>query len=411
VERAPTKTEAPARANEPEPESEVDPETRARLRAAVRSGREAFRAERFAEAAGHFDRALEIEGRSARLRCEAGFVHFRAQHLDVAERLIGQALAAMPPAESAPEPVRRELAMCLYNAGLVYEARARIEDARAAWTSSLALRPNATVEQRLAALDAPREEQPRPALALDASAGFDAMARVLRDRFCEEGGVGFTRADLESCDAIGVRLREPTGTAEGIEARIVDLNHTQLSVDERTALIVRAGDRARAYLLGEVFMPGAGGVSAETEIASFAFADLVPGGMPEIRIDLTSYENDEDMGVCERNGSSGADTIVCTADPEIACARFPTARDSYFEYDGGCGDPRDEDGDGDYSEARANDEPVERHQRYRLELAFAEGNATARVLEQADREPPSALVGTHPVAALLGEAELALAPW
>jgi hypothetical protein len=86
------------------------------------------------------------------LRCEAGFVAFRAALLDDAEREITRALDGWP----TPPPARERvpLAMCLYNRGLIAEARHDAATAGDAFRRSLALRPNATVQAHLDALGA-----------------------------------------------------------------------------------------------------------------------------------------------------------------------------------------------------------------------------------------------------------------
>jgi hypothetical protein len=97
--------------------------------------------------------ALIHERPSARgLRCEAGFVAFRAALLDDAEREITRALDGWP----TPPPARERgpLAMCLYNRGLIAEARHDAATAGDVFRRSLALRPNATVQAHLDALGA-----------------------------------------------------------------------------------------------------------------------------------------------------------------------------------------------------------------------------------------------------------------
>jgi len=113
-------TEAPARPT-------ITPEQRRELRAAIREGRAKTRVRDHVAALADFRRALAIDGTSARLRCEAGFVAFRAGELDEAERWIQLALGRLP--NDPPEALKVPVAMCLFNAGLVYEAKGRKAEA------------------------------------------------------------------------------------------------------------------------------------------------------------------------------------------------------------------------------------------------------------------------------------------
>lgn len=365
---------------------------RRELRAAIRDGRGKTRRGDHAGALADFRRALAIDAQSARLRCEAGYVAFRAGQLDDAERWIQLALGRLP--SDPPDALKNPVAMCLFNAGLVYEARDRKTDAREAWTRSLALRPNATVQRRLDALGA-AEAPTRVAL----TGSFETIARRLRDEYCEGGSAGFVREDLESCDQIEENLRAPTGTSSpAFDARLVEHSVTVLGGDMTAMLVVKAGEQTRAVHVASLYDPGTMGMSASYDVQRFELVDLIPGGSPELVLQVSQNENDEDMGVCERTGGTDLRTWVCgLVDGAIHCAALPMESTGYFERDDGCCEEGDE-----------CDPPMSETSGYRYTLAFDAGNVVvtrgaAPAQTDFTEEPLANWVGRHSLEALLRE--------
>lgn len=395
--------EAPSEAAEPEtaeaeplaPKLEIDrPEItatqRRSLQQAMRAGRRAARRGDFTEADARFREAVAIDPYGSRTRCEAGFVAFKAGDLDRARHWIDQALASMP--ANPPESIRVPRAMCLYNAGLVYQAQGRTEDARRAWTQSLALRANATVQGRLDALgEAPGSED--GSLALNASAGFGAHRDVIRDFWCEEGSDGFARADLESCSDIAVSHRSPEGTAAGLEAEIVELRVSALGESEGVFLVLRADGAVKAYRLADTYNPGAGGISADHHVEA-RYEDLLRGGSTELRVEVHHGSNDEDMGLCERSGYTTTQTIICSADGgELRCGQLTTSTDSYFEHE-----PCE---DWDTGEMEDESAASEEHEGYAVVLQIANGSLNVTDAVTGIGTPPADILGTHPMASFL----------
>ncbi|MCU0674797.1 MAG: hypothetical protein MUE69_18665 [Myxococcota bacterium] len=388
-------TAAPARPT-------ITPAQRRELRAAIREGRAKTRARDHVAALAEFRRALAIDGTSARLRCEAGFVAFRAGELDEAERWIQLALGRLP--NDAPDALKVPVAMCLFNAGLVYEAKGRKADAREVWTRSLALRPNAAVQRRLEGLGAVEETT---SVALTGS--FEAIARRLRDTYCEEGGAGFTRGDLQSCDQIEERIRTPTGATSGdfstesagsadFEARLIEHSVIVLGADVNVTLVLKAGARARAVPIASLYSPGTMGMSADYEVQRFELVDVIPGGAPEAVLQARRTQNDEDMGVCERNGGAEQQAWVCgLVDDAIRCAALPIEATSYFERDEGCCEEGDE-----------CEPPVSEATGYRYALTFEGGDAVvtqapAMTGSSFTEEPLEGWIGRHALATMLRE--------
>lgn len=141
----------PARPEPPPP----DPAEARAFRAKLREARAEVRANHPTEAYVLFGALVRERPSEAWLRCEAGYVVYLAHRLDDAERDIAAAIESWstPPLERDRAP----LAMCLYNRGLVALDRGNTAAAAEAWTRSLELRPNETVQRRLDDLEHERD--------------------------------------------------------------------------------------------------------------------------------------------------------------------------------------------------------------------------------------------------------------
>ncbi len=105
------------------PRREVDPAVGPQVRRLVRDGRRLSRRGNHRAGLVKLKEALALNPGSARLRCETGFVAFHAEQLEEAERFVSEALGQLPAPERVSEHLRVPLAMCLFNAGLVFSAR------------------------------------------------------------------------------------------------------------------------------------------------------------------------------------------------------------------------------------------------------------------------------------------------
>jgi hypothetical protein len=376
-----------------------DATQRAAARDAVREGRAAAAASHFEEAFAAFQRALEIDGSSRRLRCEAGYVAHRAGHDDRAESLIDAALAGMPDIDSMPEELRVPYAQCLYNAGLVYEATHRPDDARDAFDDSLELRPNDTVETHLDALP-PRT--PR-SLVLRASMSDEDIRIALGTRLScpDQEYVPPTEDDWDGPFAFPIALDE------GVTAPDVSVSVYALAVDtcdwsyDDRVLVVRAGERMAAFLLYDVAQGG--GTEHDAHTTSTSVRDLVPGGLPEILLSVdTWYGDGGDGSGCVSYEESASRSIVCTLEPSIACAQIATARTIDTTCDASCDDDEQQCGHGHLPRAgHHTTHPVA------ASLTFANGQAVVNVTSDTAHVLPAGIVGTHDLATLIRLSPLA----
>lgn len=388
----------------------LDDATRTRLRTAIRDGRRAARDGRFADAVAAFESAVEIDPASARVRCEAAFVAFQNGELARADAHVRIALAATPPSDRVDDELRVPTAMCLYNAGLIHEARDRLPEAREAFRRSLALRPNETVRGRLA--DVERRMDPMDvdeddgALSFPLATSFDDIARSLRDELCATGGGGFSPGYV-ACDDIQVRI-ERAGESTGIEAAAISLSVQVPAGGEQleTALAVRGAGALLVGRTAEGYSPGIAGMSASCQL-TLELRDVLPGGSPELLATHMGEAHDSDMGTCDERGYYQGGRIACSIDDgTLRCIALPTSSVS-FEDHTPCNDTWDADGDDDYDEELAGDEAVHTEEGYSLVLTLESGRAVfaRRPDSRATGVPP--LIGERTILDLLRRSDLA----
>ncbi len=363
------------------------------LREALAEGRRLSRAGQHPAALAAFERALALDPSSPRLRCEAGYVAYLAGDLSRAERYVTSSLQAFLAANVVPETQRQATAMCLFNAGLVYEARERASEAIDAWRRSLALRENATVRARLQALTGGRD----PSGAARTRGG--ARERALAD-VCGtfDDGQGqrcrLRRFESEASNDTLVTMSErtPSGAApEGFTARIATARG-DLAFGTATVAYLEAsyGGTTLVDAVGRAWEPGVGGVSGELEIRRFEWLDVVPGGRAELVVEMYEFNNDEDMGVCSRSGGTTRTLVICGSDTgRLACTSIDAEATTYVEEYDGC----EEDG-------------VTPHEtRTGHSLAYTLANGELRLTREPDSpvELPSTMPRARPVSSWLAD--------
>jgi tetratricopeptide (TPR) repeat protein len=385
----------------------LTPEERARLAHAIHDGRHAAHAHDLSTALAQFETAATIAPGSSRVRCEAAFVAYEAGDLDRAEVHLRAALAVLP-VDDVAEADRASTATCLYNAGLVYEARGRTDDARSVYTRSIALRPNATVQRHLDGL-APAGAREAPVLGPFTAATSDAdIAAAVQRYVCAEDTAGMNAGEVP-CDQYEPHVeRTHVDGAVPIDAAIFSYDVEPPSLGEQlfSLLVVRAGDRVLAAELGQGYSPGVGGVSAELEAHAEA-RDVLPGGGPELIVTLHDELYDADMGTCDDYETIHDATIVCSTDAgALRCITLPTA-DVSMQHHEPCSDIYDDDGDGDYDEIPEGEHATSQVDGYALALRFEGGQAvfTRQAEEGGDEAPP--LLGTQSLAALFAQSDRA----
>ena len=329
----------PASTTAPEPApaahaAPLDAAARLALAAAMREGRRAQHAGDLTAALTSFEHGVEIAPTSARVRCEAAFAAFQAGNLDRADEHVRVAMAGLPRGD-VPDRLRVPTAQCLYNAGLVYQARDRAADAADAFRRSIALRPNDVVQQALDALNAPPPDPGAWARLgpFDTLTSIADVATAIRDSICasirEDAG-------LDSCDQLEATIADPV-RAEGptpIEATTIDYSTGEWMY---TVLVVRgAGTTLAGGLMGG-YSANMGNALIDEMGAIASADDVVTGGSAEIVVRAHAEAHDDDDGVCDSYSNSAAMSIVCsTDDGTLSCAAWPLMNEHRSEHDDPC---------------------------------------------------------------------------
>jgi len=168
------------------------------VREQLRAAREATRGGDHAAALPLFEATLRLAPSDERLLCETGYVAFRAGELERAQLLVDKALRRFGSPQEVSEAMRVPLAMCLYNAGRVAEARQQPGKAGLYYRTSLSLRDNRVVRERLATVGRGGAATPAPRATPQPT--VEALLAVIRAEVCEAAGVDADAADAP-CDA------------------------------------------------------------------------------------------------------------------------------------------------------------------------------------------------------------------
>lgn len=294
------------------PTDTLDKEARARYRAALVEGRELHHKGDYRAAIAAFERALAIDPDDPRALAELGWAAFFVPDLDLAEAKTKAALERTVEAKGK--------GAALYNLGRIAEQRGETADAIAFYQQSLRERPNGTVRDRLARLDAA------------AAAAHDVLTPVaLRGPFqtLKEFCAGHTTFDGETipCDPDAAFPSEvyegPTAIPKGegpiLEARVIWAPGTTMPSTEAEVLVMLAIRTDKGWFVSppvaDVYNPGAFGIHASMTAKSLELADLVTGGAPELSYRFVSSRYDSDMGVNEYEDSVETSLVLCGVGP------------------------------------------------------------------------------------------------
>lgn len=402
---------APAEPPAHEPPQPPSAEQRARIRTLIREGRVAAHDQRLDVALARFDEALRLSPNAPRLACEAGFVAYRAEQLEVAERRIEFALRRFGPPEAVAEEDREQLAMCLYNRGLVAAALDDVDTAQDAFEASLELRPNAVVEHRLQELEERADVEPLSIRVAGVRVDEQGVLRT-QDRGELEGALSLGLSGYDEFDDHG------TGPAR------VSLRAEVPLPSGRPALIYRAENDSYPYsseVLVIAFPVAAGYRVVGTEVGGWDCTDHGHDGGTRLervsarlehgwlRVDLEqmstesamSYETDEDGTYCDTFSSEDERLTQTT----WACRLGDAPRCVRLELGGRTSQPgtssRSCEGAEPEVETSEPEPPLVRR------LTLPEG-AGPLVLATSEGAPPDYMVpdGSHPFDELLEDREL-----
>lgn len=263
-------------------QADLSEEERAHIRAAwthIREGRRLGRAGDHAESLEAFEHALAEMPELPAALCEAGWQAFHLEsHARAIEALkLGARLARVPNRRAA----------CLYNLGRVLEAESSIDAAAESYRASLAIRPNDTVAERLASLNAP-----------EPTTVFTPRAYASLEELCDDGEGG--HGELEACEEIDSYPFVDEGRGAAI-----------LTIDEKYVLpwwtfhhlaLRNASGVVRLALLGETESHSFDTVGTDTTFAPPVFSQIIEGGKREILVTVTTEHWNDMMVSCEDMG-------------------------------------------------------------------------------------------------------------
>ncbi len=155
------------------------------------------------DATAAFREAAEAQAPSPMAFSELGWAAFQAGDLELASRATSQGL------ELATDPKPR--AQMLYNRGRIEEARGDKPAAAKSYAESLTLRPNRTVEQRLAALGAPSPAPPPAPRVCDRS--FATLREACDCLLGERAALGLPKDADGSCAPLPLEGGDPADRA------------------------------------------------------------------------------------------------------------------------------------------------------------------------------------------------------
>jgi tetratricopeptide (TPR) repeat protein len=308
-------------------------------RSLLRDGRRQVQAKEYAAGIALYEKALALRPGDPRLLVELGWAAFLAGDLERASVATVRALAGLRD-QSAK-------GAALYNLGRIAEQRGKKEDAAAFYRESLAARPNAVVEKRLAgiggeavaaAIEPPTELGPLagPFATLDA-----VCAAEIPDLAGEGGKVGCAQdAAVELAIAEGPLKR---ALLLPVWRSYFDASGPDDATEVARYLVVEtdAGFFRTRTWVSFVYNPGAFGIYEELE-SSLELRDLIPGAPREIVMRAKHQRTDSDLGILEAESEESEWLLVCgLADGAPRCfARIPL-RHAYerdvMQLDGGEG--------------------------------------------------------------------------
>ena len=312
----------------PKPTSKEVEASRARAKtfpAKLNAGRKAVKAGDFEAAFAAFADARELRPHDASVLGESGFAALKAGKLAEAKRWTEAAI------DRAHKPGR--LGALYYNLGLIAEAGGDPRAAKQHYARSLSLRPNATVEGKLAALGevaAPRGAQELDAYCEQRAAEQECMSEAESEAMAEESG------GLEEywcgCSIIKHIKAEPHD-GPILEAAIVliGVEEKPYMIETRSVLAIKTTDggwQEAHAVLNSWMREFVDSETDEGKIASVEFRDITPAPGLELLAHYDRYHNDPpdlDTEQTDMVDTTERGTVLCGG-PEPRCGRWQTYR-------------------------------------------------------------------------------------
>ncbi|NVB39573.1 tetratricopeptide repeat protein [Pseudenhygromyxa sp. WMMC2535] len=324
----PASARALAAPNEPKPAppSKAEREqSKARFGALLDEGRKLSKQGNHAAAQTKLREALTLHPGHGGALGELGWSAFQAGDLALAER---STLAALNDADD-----NRRRAALLYNLGRIQQARGQEDDAASYYRDSLALRPNATVETQLAALnsddsdddDDDDDDDDNDSDSDSDDDGGDSSWKDDPDDLCTILLSEFAGGEFDEGCSCSVGKRETAKSGPWSEVATLDTigPGDQLWIVELAVHEARGWRRLTTVVDEEAPWTDFGGQ------VDVAFEELTPDSPgPELRVDVlvtrTELTGDDDDDTPTQRE---AYTIICGSAPDLWCVTLPRERD------------------------------------------------------------------------------------
>ncbi len=325
------------------------------------AGRKAAKAAQWPAAIRELEAALVAIPGDDRALAELSFAAMSAGDHDKARKAGRQAV------RTATDPKIK--AASLYNLGRVEETAAPAK-AAALYRESLALRPNATVEKRLADLASRGSYTPPP----PPCATPMPLAKI--------------------CPCLNATVEDLAADGYACELEETDLADFQLAtfaisdVGERDIMVVGKSDAGWSVvaILDSVYNPGAFGISEEWELMSAT--DERHGTRSIARFVSKKSRNDSDLGIDEVESETTTELLVCVRDNAGGPPTCPLAVQTDYEYTRDRLGLSTDDDMADVSDIRTKGLPINSATKLSVELGV-DGVAKVRAVQ--GRPDPSVL--------------------
>ena len=289
--------------------TKISKATRAEYKRRLQAGRTLAKATKWPEAIAELEAALALLPGDDRALAELSFAYMASGDLAKARKAGRAAVGA------TTDPKLK--AAALYNLGRAEETAAP-DRAAALYRESLALRPNATVEKRLAGLaTAAAAPGPAPLPCAAPVATADEVCACLSATAAKD----FDEAGRTP------ECKLSATTVDGFQTAEYEMS----AIGEASVVLIGRGPAGWAVIadLAYVYNPGAFGISEEFTVESIRAEDL--GGKRIVRVETSKARQDSDMGVDEVETESTQGLVVCLA-PAGAAPTCPLDLDVAYSY-------------------------------------------------------------------------------
>lgn len=300
---------------------------KAKVSAHLAAGRKAVKAKDYATGIAELGQAKDLGPMNAKVLGELGWAYFLDGQLGPAQHELEQALHYTAKAKTK--------GAVLYNLGRVHEARGDAQLAAELYGQSLRVRPNDTVQKRLASVR-PNEAAAHPQCTIErqpskpsAALCTDFLARHPHEGedppVCSMGADGQRTAP---------RIEEPSYTAEVFAVHDYEL------MEESFVLAVVVGDTWFTADVLSVFHPGVGYADENVDDITLEARELTGGGAKEIVMRWRVGQHDMDPGVMYQEDSVTKNVAVLSVDAgEDGTVRWLATVRTYAEWNSGDMDP------------------------------------------------------------------------